>query len=185
VSDQQIVYDALSMPVIDPRMISVAVFGSVAFSAVAVASWIGLRAKKSRRSSEDLSKEMMGRGIITLMAAGAVGFLIYAGVQTAVWRYHYTHRHYVFLDGCVTQFEETVQADHDLGVDDFTLQGRSFKLSDSGWRAGYHLSHHHGSPVQEGVHLRAFAQGSHLLRIELVPIPCGAPALKTGGPSGA
>jgi hypothetical protein len=185
VSDQQIVYDALTMPVIDPGMINVVMFGSVAFSAIAAASWIGLRAKKSRRSSEDLSNEMMGRGMITLMASGAVGFLIYAGVQTAAWRYDYTHRHYVVLDGCVTQFAETLQSDHDLGVDDFTLQGRPFKLSDSGWRSGYHLSHHHGTPLQEGVHLRAFAQGPRLLRIELVPIPCGAPALKKGVPSGA
>ena len=169
----RLVYDALTMPVVDPGMLSVALFGSVAFTAVAAAGWAQLRRRPIRRN-EDPSKEMMVRGVITVMAAAAVGFLAYAGFQTVRWRYDYAHHQYVVLDGCVAQFSETVQSDHDLGVDDFTIQGRAFKLSDSGWRVGYHLSHHHGSPIEEGVHLRAFARGPQLLRIEVIPTPCAA-----------
>lgn len=169
----RLVYDALTMPVVEPGMITVALFGSVAYIAVAAASWAQLRKRPPRRSV-DAPKEMMARGVITLMAAGVVGFLIYAGFETVRWRYDYAHHRYVVLDGCVAQFSETVHSDHDLGVDDFTLGGRAFRLSDSGWRVGYHLSHHHGSPIEEGVHLRAFAHGPRLLRIEVVPAPCPA-----------
>jgi hypothetical protein len=169
--DQRIVYDALTMPVADLSMISIAVFGSIGFAAMAAASWVQLRKKPSRRS-EDPTMEMMARVLMTLMAAVEVGYLFYSGVQTVRWRYDYARHRYVVLDGCVAQFREKVQSDHDLGVDDFSLQGRSFRLSDSSWRVGYHLSHHHGSPIEEGVHLRVFARGQRLLRIEVVPTPC-------------
>jgi hypothetical protein len=172
VSNGNVVYDALTMPVFDPGMVFVGFFTSVAFSIVAVVAWIHFRANRAHRSRTDLPKEIQARVATTLMAVGAVGILIYGGVQTTFWRYEYTHHQYAVLDGCIAHFEETVHSDHDLGVDDFTLQGRAFRVSDSGWRVGYHLSHHHGSPLQEGVHLRAFAHGSRLLRIELISDPC-------------
>jgi hypothetical protein len=167
------VYDALTMPVVDPAMVAVALSGAAVFTAVAAASWFQLR-RRRRRRSEDSSKELMARGVATIMAAAVIGFLVYAGFQTVLWRYDYEHHRYVILDGCVAQFSERVQSDHDLGVDDFTLQGRAFRLSDSGWRMGYHRSHHRGSPIEEGVHLRAFAQGPQLLRIEAIPTRCPA-----------
>jgi hypothetical protein len=52
-------------------------------------------------------------------------------------------------------------------VDAFVLSGHHFKLSDSDWRLAYHVSHHHGSPIQAGAPLRVFANGSRLLRIDI------------------
>ena len=168
--ESRLIYDALAMPVVDPVMVGIGLFVFVGFSAMAVASW----RNPSRGSGTNAA---MRRAISTLVAMGMLVFLIYAGVQTVVWRYNYTHRHFAVLDGCVTAFEEVVQSDHDLGVDQFMLQGHPFRLSDSGWRVGYHRSHHHGSPLHEGVHLRAFANGGSLLRIEQIGSGC------TGGGS--
>ncbi|MDB5492718.1 MAG: hypothetical protein JWP86_55 [Phenylobacterium sp.] len=168
---RQVIYDALTLPVVDPSMISVALFGSLMFSAIAVVSWVRLGRRSAQRGA-DRSREMMACGVITLMALGGLGFLTYSGVETLVWRYDYAHHQYAVLDGCVAQFHEAVHPDHDLGVDHFTLQGHPFALSDSGWRVGYHFSRHHGSPIENGVHLRAFAQGQRLLRIEVLTPPC-------------
>jgi hypothetical protein len=163
--ENRVLYDALAMPVVDPGMVGIGLFVFMGFSAVAVASW--------RKPSRGLTQnDLMRRAISALVATAMLVFLTYAGVQTIIWRYNYTHHHFAVLDGCVTDFEEAAQSDHDLGVDDFMLQGHPFRLSDSGWRVGYHRSHHHGSPLQDGVHLRAFANGGSLLRIEQIRSAC-------------
>ena len=110
--------------------------------------------------------------MLTAMAVAYLGYLAFAAVEDAVWTSDYAQHRYEVLDGCVHDFAEVVQPDHDLGVDTFTLSGRHFRLSDSGWRLGYHVSHHHGSPIQENTHLRVFASGPRLLKIDVLPSGC-------------
>jgi hypothetical protein len=110
--------------------------------------------------------------MFSLAAVLQLSYLLFAVVETALWRYDYGSHRYEVIDGCVEDFEETVQTDHDLGVGTFELKGHRFVLSDSGWRVGYHTSHHHGSPMQGGAHLRVYADGPRLLRIELLDGGC-------------
>ena len=106
------------------------------------------------------------------MAVAMTGYLAFACIEDGLWALDYVSHRYEVLDGCVRSFGETVEADHDLGTDTFTLNGRDFRLSDSGWRLGYHVSNHHGSPIHENAHLRVFANGPRLLKIDVLSGGC-------------
>jgi hypothetical protein len=173
----QVVYDARQMSVIDGGMIDVALFGLFGFSIMAVAGWLRLRKLHEQRTL--VQPTTLGVAMMSIMAVLPPIYLLYAAVETGLWRSDYTSHRYEVLEGCVNNFDETVQSDHDLGVDTFDLDGRRFTLSDSGWRVGYHVSHHHGSPIQDGAHLRVFASGDRLLRIELLDGGCGNVSTET------
>ena len=109
---------------------------------------------------------------MTAIAVASVGYLGFAVAEDWLWASDYAGHRYEVLDGCVHDFDEAVQTDHDLGVDTFTLNGRHFRLSDSGWRLGYHVSHHHGSPIRENARLHVFANGPRLLKIDVLSNGC-------------
>lgn len=159
------IFDAGSMSVIDSGMIFVSSFGAIAYSAVAVFAW-----------SNPGSRSYRSRWGITAFAMLPIAYLAFSAIAEALWSFEYATRQYTIIDGCVRHFREVVQTDHDLGVDTFQLDGHSFRLSDSGWRVGYHISHHHGSPIAEGAHLRVFANGPRLLRIDVSSERCPVPS---------
>jgi hypothetical protein len=171
-SGQNIIYDAVTMPVVDHSMLFVAVFGAVGFSTVSVICWRKSGKALVRDSGKNVLEIMRFAGIQAFIVLALIGYLTYSIIQTIIWRYDYIQHHYEILEGCVTQFSEHMEPDRDLGTDDFMLQGHPFRLSDSGWRTGYNVSHHHGSPIREGARLSVFAHGDNLLRIELLPNPC-------------
>ena len=157
------------MPVIDGGMVLVACFGLIAYSTVAFFAWIRRHSRAHHLTLTGFTQREISPWFATAIAILPLGYLTFAVIEEALWSFDYSTRQYEVIDGCVRGFREVIQTDHDLGVDTFNLNGHSFRLSDSGWRIGYHVSHHHGSPIQEGSHLRVFANGPRLLRIDESP----------------
>ncbi len=166
------IYDAGTMVAVDRSMVVAACFGTIAFSTIAAFAWRRWRLMPKREARFSLSQTLGPPLGMSAMAIAALGYLAFAAIEDALWASDYAARRYEIIDGCVRHFNELVETDHDLGVDTFSLNGRQFKLSDSQWRLGYHVSHHRGSPIHENTHLRVFANGSRLLRIDVSPDEC-------------
>jgi len=168
----QTIYDASAMWAVAPSTVAVTTFGVVAFSTMAALGWRQVRPATVRDGTMSDPPRILAVLAFSAMSAFSIGYLAFAGIEDLLWKTDYANHRYEVLDGCVRDFSEEVQTSHDLGVDTFTVDGRAFRLSDSDWRLGYHLSHHHGSPIEEGTHLRVFANGPNLLRIDVLSTGC-------------
>jgi hypothetical protein len=166
--DFQTIYDAATMGAVDSSEMMIVAFIALGFSAMAINLWLRARSTPKRALSPKQPPLFTAAGV----AIAAIIYLIFALFQDFAWASDDTHHRYEILDGCVHDFHEAFQPDHDLSVDTFKLNRHPFKLSDSGWRLGYHRSHHHGSPIAENVHLRVFASGSRMLRIDVFSAKC-------------
>lgn len=120
---------------------------------------------------ERSSRLLPAFGAMAILLAGA-GWWTFGVVQDRVWAQELAMGRFEKLDGCVSNFTEDVNPDHDIGTDTFTLVGRPFRISDNVWQLGYHTSRHHGSPIGPDSHLLVYANGSRMLRIELLPAGC-------------
>jgi hypothetical protein len=175
-------YDIQTTPD-DGAMLFGMILSIVIFGFSAAYSWATVRSKRTRFRRVDLNGDYLRAYITTIVCAGAVLELTWRTVELTIWKLDYEYGHYITLEGCVQDFNEVVQQEHDLGVDEFTLVGHKFKISDSQWRLGFHTSRHHGSPIDEGVHLRVFASGDHMLRIDVLRQSCPATSIPPGGNS--
>jgi hypothetical protein len=101
-----------------------------------------------------------------------IGWWVFGLVKDRQWAQELATGRFEKLNGCVRDFTEYVNPDHDIGTDTFTLNGRPFQISDNVWQLGYHTSYHHGSPIGPNTHLLVYANGSRMLRIEVLTAGC-------------
>jgi hypothetical protein len=166
------IYDAGTMGAVDQWTFVSMFCWAAALSAALFFWWRRLWKLPKTTIREDLYRHVAPLVWTAVIAAASFSYLAFIIVAQAVWSFDYSHHRYDTLDGCVENFTEVVEIERKLAVDTFTLNGRRFSLSDSGWRLGYHVSHRFGSPISEGARVRAFANGSRLLKIEVAPNGC-------------
>ena len=154
-------------------MWTVGLFAVSIGTCIAVFNWSMFRTGK-RRITVFGAQKTTNPFAPALIALVAGGYLAYRAIQLEVWRIDYQQGRYELVDGCVKDFKEMVERDHDLGTDTFRVNERRFILSDSGWRLGYHKSWHRGSTIQPNAHVRLAAENGQLLRIDIYKGGCPA-----------
>jgi hypothetical protein len=154
-------------------MFVVGIFVSAIFGALALLSWRSLRGKGEQNATfaKRLAPLQIALGL--MVSVGMASYLLWRAGLLGVRALDYDLRRYEILDGCVSDFSER-QWDR-LTIDSFSLGGRRFEFSDSGWTLGYDIPHSQGSPISENAHLRIFASGRAMLRIDFFPGPCRGP----------